>query len=227
MTGVTKETISDLERGLRHPHDPTLAKIAQGYGVPFEELIGEPVPLDEAPEEGTGPATAEETPEAEAEEISEADRICLSDILDHLTAKMQSLLDTYGPHIRLLSIGPPSANTSPDDPPPKRLSETFAGLTRFRLTCKHVEDIVDGLASSETVNPWVARMNDEATPVDIRKKLRDFETAREELFDNLEPYAAAWMDANRKYLPDEGLAKLNAEEGYLPGELAKLRRDRS
>ncbi len=59
MTGVTKETISDLERGLRHPHDPTLAKIAQGYGVPFEELLEEPVPLGDAPRE-EGQAAQEE-----------------------------------------------------------------------------------------------------------------------------------------------------------------------
>jgi transcriptional regulator with XRE-family HTH domain len=41
LTGVAKETISDIERGLRHPHDPTVAKIAQGYGVPVEELFEE------------------------------------------------------------------------------------------------------------------------------------------------------------------------------------------
>jgi transcriptional regulator with XRE-family HTH domain len=43
LTGVAKETISDIERGLRHPHDPTLAKIAKGYGVPVEDLLEEPV----------------------------------------------------------------------------------------------------------------------------------------------------------------------------------------
>ena len=48
LTGVAKETISDIERGLRHPHDPTLAKIAKGYGVPVEELIEEPPLLDRA-----------------------------------------------------------------------------------------------------------------------------------------------------------------------------------
>src|SRR5215211_5648910 len=49
-TGVAKETISDIERGLRHPHDPTLAKIAQGYGVPVEDLleVESPLPLAEA-----------------------------------------------------------------------------------------------------------------------------------------------------------------------------------
>jgi transcriptional regulator with XRE-family HTH domain len=37
--GVTPETISDAERGRRHPYLPTLRKIAQGYGVPIEELL--------------------------------------------------------------------------------------------------------------------------------------------------------------------------------------------
>jgi transcriptional regulator with XRE-family HTH domain len=50
-SGVAKETISDIERGLRHPHDPTIAKIAKGYGVPVDELLEEPVPLAEAPKE--------------------------------------------------------------------------------------------------------------------------------------------------------------------------------
>jgi transcriptional regulator with XRE-family HTH domain len=48
-TGVAKETISDIERGIRHPHDVTLSKLARGYGVPVEDLLPEPVPLDEAP----------------------------------------------------------------------------------------------------------------------------------------------------------------------------------
>ncbi len=39
LCGVTKETISALERGTRKSHDPTLAKIAKGYGIPFEELL--------------------------------------------------------------------------------------------------------------------------------------------------------------------------------------------
>ncbi len=39
VCGVTKETISALERGTQEPHDSTLAKIAKGYGVSFEELL--------------------------------------------------------------------------------------------------------------------------------------------------------------------------------------------
>ncbi len=41
-TGVTRATLSELERGYRHPVAPTLAKIAEGYGVPVDELIEEP-----------------------------------------------------------------------------------------------------------------------------------------------------------------------------------------
>jgi transcriptional regulator with XRE-family HTH domain len=51
QAGVGRDTLSDLERGRRHPVMPTLAKIAQGYGVPVEELLEEPVPLVEAPQE--------------------------------------------------------------------------------------------------------------------------------------------------------------------------------
>jgi transcriptional regulator with XRE-family HTH domain len=41
--GVTRDTLSDLEHGKRHPYMPTLSKIAAGYGVPVEELLEEPV----------------------------------------------------------------------------------------------------------------------------------------------------------------------------------------
>src|SRR5215217_1072826 len=65
--GVTPETISDAERGRRHPYLPTLRKLAKAYNVPVEELLSaedegaeeehalkpeekkEPVPLAEAP----------------------------------------------------------------------------------------------------------------------------------------------------------------------------------
>jgi transcriptional regulator with XRE-family HTH domain len=40
QVGVTKETLSDLERARRHPHPPTLAKIAKGYGVEISDLLG-------------------------------------------------------------------------------------------------------------------------------------------------------------------------------------------
>src|SRR5215211_4357173 len=49
--GITRHTLSSLERGGQEPHYPTLAKIAKGYGVPVEELLQEPVPLAEASQE--------------------------------------------------------------------------------------------------------------------------------------------------------------------------------
>jgi len=62
--GVTKETLSDLERARRHPHPPTLAKIAEGYGVEISDLLGpmveEPVALADAPEAGQTEAEVEE-----------------------------------------------------------------------------------------------------------------------------------------------------------------------
>ena len=38
---VMPETISDAERGRRHPYLPTLRKLAAGYEVPIEELLVE------------------------------------------------------------------------------------------------------------------------------------------------------------------------------------------
>jgi transcriptional regulator with XRE-family HTH domain len=52
VTGVDKDTLSKLERGLRHPYDITLSRLARGYGVPVDELLEEPGPLVEAQ---TGP----------------------------------------------------------------------------------------------------------------------------------------------------------------------------
>jgi transcriptional regulator with XRE-family HTH domain len=39
QAGVGRDTLSDLERGRRHPVMPTLAKIAKGYGVSVEDLL--------------------------------------------------------------------------------------------------------------------------------------------------------------------------------------------
>jgi putative transcriptional regulator len=50
--GITRESLGLLEKGKRHPHAPTLAKLANGYGVPLEELL--------SLEEGDQQATAEE-----------------------------------------------------------------------------------------------------------------------------------------------------------------------
>jgi transcriptional regulator with XRE-family HTH domain len=42
LTGVSKETISELERGMRKPHPPTLYKLAQGYEAKVSDFLEEP-----------------------------------------------------------------------------------------------------------------------------------------------------------------------------------------
>src|SRR5215208_3306405 len=51
---VTPETISDAERGRRHPYLPTLRKLAKAYEVPVEELLAEE-PAQEPELAGHGP----------------------------------------------------------------------------------------------------------------------------------------------------------------------------
>src|SRR5918997_829617 len=58
VTGVDKDTLSKLERGLRRPFDVTLGKLAKGYGVDVEDLLEEPVLAGKAevPAAVAGPA---------------------------------------------------------------------------------------------------------------------------------------------------------------------------
>ena len=72
-TGVTRETLGLLERGKRHPHTPTLAKIANGYGVSLEDLLD----LEEgrgAHGKSTSPATLEDLEERGAFHLYEEQR---------------------------------------------------------------------------------------------------------------------------------------------------------
>lgn len=85
LCGVTKETLSALERGTREPHDPTLAKIAKGYGVPFEELLEEPVPLGEASPKNDGVSEGERR-----EEEHECREILLG-----AAALLEEIVETY------------------------------------------------------------------------------------------------------------------------------------
>jgi transcriptional regulator with XRE-family HTH domain len=76
--GITRHTLSSLERGGQEPHYPTLAKIAKGYGVPVEELLEEPVAAGkaEAPDQGQPETeqTARDIAHAEARRQDARDR---------------------------------------------------------------------------------------------------------------------------------------------------------
>jgi transcriptional regulator with XRE-family HTH domain len=81
--GLAKETISEIERGLAHPHDVTLAKLAKAYDVPLEELLEEPepaVPLVEVPR-GAGPT----------EDTRIADRRRVADVVEAAHNMLRSL----------------------------------------------------------------------------------------------------------------------------------------
>src|SRR5215203_2907255 len=82
--GIGRDTLSDLERGNRHPVMPTLAKIAQGYGVPVYELLEEPVPLAEASETGQSEAEERDTPGVAPDVLSRLAKFTaqLADVLE-------------------------------------------------------------------------------------------------------------------------------------------------
>jgi transcriptional regulator with XRE-family HTH domain len=88
--GIGRDTLSDLERGRRHPVMPTLAKIAQGYGVPVEELL-EPVEEMAAPK---APSRPSPEPEEELEETEEERRERLRDyreLMERALSRLESL----------------------------------------------------------------------------------------------------------------------------------------
>jgi transcriptional regulator with XRE-family HTH domain len=62
QTGVTKETLSDLERDRRTPHPPTLAKIARGYGVEISDLLGPVVEEESSAPKEPAPPSPEQLP---------------------------------------------------------------------------------------------------------------------------------------------------------------------
>jgi transcriptional regulator with XRE-family HTH domain len=60
LAGVTRETLRELELGRRTSHEPTLAKIANAYGIPVAELVEleeSVAPLAEAPKPRSPAAT--------------------------------------------------------------------------------------------------------------------------------------------------------------------------
>ena len=74
--GITRHTLRSLERGGQEPHYPTLRKIADGYSVPVEELLEEPVPLGKAPESGsTGERSEEDTGQLNFNSVLSAEQL--------------------------------------------------------------------------------------------------------------------------------------------------------
>jgi transcriptional regulator with XRE-family HTH domain len=63
QVGVDRHTLRRIELGTQDAQYPTLAKIAEGYGVPVEELLEEPVAAGKAEAPEAGPADQRNTGE--------------------------------------------------------------------------------------------------------------------------------------------------------------------
>src|SRR5215203_3451255 len=70
--GVTPETLSDAERGRRHPYLPTLRKIAKGYNISIKELLAAEAEQEEELETETE-AEAEVEVEGEPEVVAKTE----------------------------------------------------------------------------------------------------------------------------------------------------------
>lgn len=99
-SGVSKDAISEIERGLRMPRVSTVISLAKGLGVDPQELLGELASGNQTHVETSGPFTAvyqregewwigfvEELPGANAqertlEEVREGLREAVSDVLE-------------------------------------------------------------------------------------------------------------------------------------------------
>ncbi len=74
--GITRETLRDLENGVRDPYPPTLGRIAAGYGISVRDLLSpaeEPVAAGKAEASEAGPAS-ERGSGKESENASEEER---------------------------------------------------------------------------------------------------------------------------------------------------------
>jgi transcriptional regulator with XRE-family HTH domain len=103
--GVDRHTLRDLELGQgRTPRYPTLAKIAEGYGIDVEELLEEPILAGKAEAPDTGQPGAEQTARdiAHAEALRQetldrqaARRTLASEGIDHA----RRISDVYDPAV--------------------------------------------------------------------------------------------------------------------------------
>jgi|SRR5215212_5569728 len=86
LSGVAKETVSQIERGERHPYDRTLAKLAHAYDVPVEDL------LEEEATSGKGPALSAGQP-SRAEQMAQDVAERAHQLTEDVPARMQELAE--------------------------------------------------------------------------------------------------------------------------------------
>jgi transcriptional regulator with XRE-family HTH domain len=138
-TGVTRATLSELERGHRHPVAPTLVKIAEGYGVPVEELLEKEPALAgkaEAPEAAGPPDEAPEEKERQIIPMSPA-------VLKWQVERIKRIREERESEVEAVRLG---------DPPPRAewilqleaVDEHFERVDQTHGITAHVEDLDAG-----------------------------------------------------------------------------------
>ncbi len=86
--GVSKRTISEIERGVRTPHTLTLAKLANALEVDLDELLE-----DEAPKAQSRPSP--EAPEAQADEERREELRMFRELLTDAHGLLEEMADEY------------------------------------------------------------------------------------------------------------------------------------
>jgi transcriptional regulator with XRE-family HTH domain len=133
--GVTRHTLASLEKGGQEPHFDTLAKLAEGYEVPVEDLLEEePVPLAEAPREPGRPSeniegTTYSFQEHLAEHI-EAPEVLLEGLHNSVIPASRSEAAIVSQYIRLRGRKPGEHSSE-------------AGLSQIDYMTEYADEVID------------------------------------------------------------------------------------
>ena len=95
QVGVDRHTLRRIELGTQEAQYPTLAKIADGYGVPVEELLEEPVAVGKAEAPEAGPAdqrnAEEEAGQQRTDSRLEEERLVIPQSADALRGLIKAM----------------------------------------------------------------------------------------------------------------------------------------
>jgi hypothetical protein len=160
-----------------------LAKIADGLGVPIAELLGEPVPLGEAPEEAGRP------------ELSEGELRYLVLLVQSHRLYMQDLGNRNARRIFNLS----------EEPRYEEALRANLWLEEFLSCCRCVSWVLNLTHVAAAIEPWVARVDadDASVPEVLREQAYRFQRVRDWLFTEVEPRAREWQKRQRERFPND------------------------
>jgi len=187
---VQRQTLAFLERGERHPHMPTLSKIARGYGVPVEELLEEPATAEKAsaPESGRTEAQGEEP---------------------YLSAALEWLAEVVSPNFQAASENLEEYCRAWTELQQKGLLDLEA-IERFFEDAYHWDFILDAAVWAEFVDlirTGQVHMDPHANPADVADEFLD----RLYAAGKLGPAWLLWMDLSDELLETAKALKRDAK----------------